>query len=34
MIMITPGVDDQPRTASVGRASRAMEIVSKGVDHV
>jgi hypothetical protein len=34
MIMITPGIDDQPRTASAGRASRAMETMSKGVDHV
>ena len=29
MIMITPGIDDQPRTASGGRASRAIEIISK-----
>ena len=34
MIMITPEIDDQPRTASVGRARCAIEIVSRGVDHV
>jgi hypothetical protein len=30
MIMLTPEIDDQPRTVSVGRASRAIEIVSRG----
>jgi hypothetical protein len=34
MIMIAPEIYDQPRTASVGRATRAVAIVSKGVDHV
>ena len=34
MIMTRPGIDDQPRTASFGRASCAIEIDSKGVDHV
>ena len=34
MIMITPEINDQPRTASAGRVSRAIAIVSRGVDRV
>jgi hypothetical protein len=34
MIMTRPGIDDQARTASFGRASCGIEIDSKGVHHV